>query len=308
MFAAMAIAAFLVTPRRARAAPAPAHQPAHRAREAVTIDGATCGGISETTPCQGMFLAEAQEQGLVVINVVRELHGRQRRRGSGQDRHKRKLKVGIDIPTPAEIRALLAHAEGKTRVFLLVAVFSGLRASELRGLRWDDVDLKKGELHVRQRADKYNQIGPPKSRAGERTIPLPPTVVAELREWKLVCPKRHGKLVLVFPTATGAVSNRGNIIIRQLIPTMIAAGIVTPDGNDPERPLAKYTGLHGLRHFFASWCINRKEDGGLGLPGKVVQERLDHASITMTLDTYGHLFPRGDDSAELAAAERLLLG
>ena len=53
--------------------------------------------------------------------------------------------------------------------------------------------------------------------------------------------------------------------------------------------VAKYTGLHTLRHFFASWCINRKEDG-------------------MTMDTYGHLFPRGDDSAELAAAERLLLG
>ena len=40
---------------------------------------------------------------------------------------------------------------------------------------------------------------------------------------------------------------------------------------------AKYTGLHSLRHFYASWLINRKEDGGLGLPPKVVQERLGHA-------------------------------
>ena len=53
----------------------------------------------------------------------------------------------------------------------------------------------------------------------------------------------------------------------------------------------KYTGLHAFRHFFASWCINRKEDdgnggnkGGLELPPKVVQERMGHASIQMTLD------------------------
>jgi integrase len=46
----------------------------------------------------------------------------------------------------------------------------------------------------------------------------------------------------------------------------------------------------------------------LGLPPKVVQERLGHSSITITMDVYGHLFPRGDDAEELAAAERALLG
>ena len=48
-------------------------------------------------------------------------------------------------------------------------------------------------------------------------------------------------------------------------------------------------------------------DGGLELPPKVVQERLGHSTIAMTLDVYGHLFPRHDDSEELAAAERALL-
>ena len=63
-------------------------------------------------------------------------------------------------------------------------------------------------------------------------------------------------------------------------------------------------GPHSLRHFYASWCINRRVDGGLELPLKLVQARLGHASIQMTADTYGHLFPRGDDGSELAAAER----
>jgi integrase len=51
----------------------------------------------------------------------------------------------------------------------------------------------------------------------------------------------------------------------------------------------------------------RLADGGLGLPPKVVQERLGHSSIMMTMDVYGHLFPRGDDAEELAAAEKALL-
>ena len=70
---------------------------------------------------------------------------------------------------------------------------------------------------------------------------------------------------------------------------------------------AKYTGLHALRQFYASWRINRPQDGGLGLPLKVVQERMGHSSITITADTYGHLFPKGDDADELAAVERALL-
>jgi integrase len=53
--------------------------------------------------------------------------------------------------------------------------------------------------------------------------------------------------------------------------------------------------------------INRRADGGLELPLKLVQARLGHASIQMTADRYGHLFPRGDDAAELAEAEKAFL-
>ena len=169
----------------------------------------------------------------------------------------------------------------------------------MRGLRWADVDLKAGELHVRQRADRYNAIGPPKSAASERSTPLLPMVVNALREWKLACPK--SELDLVFPTRRGRVDSLANIVKRGWMPVQIAAGVVTPSGK------AKYSGLHTLRHFFASWCINRRADGGLELPLKVAQDRLGHASIQITADTYGHLFPRMDDSAELAAAERAFL-
>jgi len=157
-----------------------------------------------------------------------------------------------------------------------------------------------GADHVRQRVDQYREFGAPKSEAGERTIPLPPMVTNTLREWKLVCPK--SALDLVFPTGNGTPENHANVINRGLIPAQIAAGVMTPEGG------AKYTGLHALRHFYASWCVNAVADGGLGLSAKAAQGRLGHSTIVMTLDTYGHLFPRGDDGSELAAAERALLG
>jgi integrase len=247
----------------------------------------------------GSIFADAQERGWVAQNVVRSLSQRKKQRET-ERRQKHKLKVGVDIPTPDEIKAIVTHLQGRWRPLLLTAIFTGLRASELRGLQWSCVDLKKAELHVRQRADKFNTIGKPKSASGQRTVPLPPIVVNTLREWKLACPK--SELGLVFPTGAGEIEYHSNIVTRGLAPVQVAAGVVTKNGE------AKYTGLHSLRHFYASWCINRKEDGGLGLPLKLVQHRLGHSTIQMTADVYGHLFPSGDDGAELAAAQEALLG
>jgi integrase len=214
-------------------------------------------------------------------------------------RAERKLEVGRDIPAPAEIKRLVDAVKDNPRMsaLLLTASLCGLRASELRGLRWTDVNLKAGELHVRQRADRYNAIGAPKSASSTRTIPLPPEVAAALKVWKLACPK--GELDLVFPTGTGAIMYHRSML-DSLEPVMVAAGVVGKNGKP------KY-GLHAFRHFFASWCINRRADGGRELPAKVVQGLLGHGSIVMTLDRYGHLFPRGDDRAELAAASGALL-
>lgn len=60
----------------------------------------------------------------------------------------------------------------------------------------------------------------------------------------------------------------------------------------------KYTGLHALRHFYASWCAS------IGLTMKAVQARMGHSNIAVTMDTYTHIFP---NAAEVAAAERALM-
>jgi integrase len=284
--------------------------PALRAfEEQLRDEGRSPAMVRKVLVSLGSLLADAQERGLTARNVVRDMRGR---RGSSDRRAERRakgrLRVGVDIPSPTEVKAIVGALRGRWRPILLTAIFTGLRASELRGLRWQDVDLENRVLHVRQRADRFGEIGKPKSEAGERDVPLPPIVANTLKEWTLAGVK--GDLGLVFPNTRGGVEAHSYIVHAGLEPAQIRAGVTIEEPGPEGEPIfkAKYSGMHALRHFYASWCINRQQDGGLGLPPKVVQERLGHSSITMTMDTYGHLFPRGDDGAELAAAEAVLLG
>ena len=161
------------------------------------------------------MLRDAQRRGNVAQNVALGV------KRIDADKRDDKLKVGIDIPTTDDIKILVAALPTYWRPVLLTAIFTGLRSSELRGLRWQDVDLKRGELHVRQRADRYNVIGRPKSKAGNRTVPLGPLVLNVLREWRLVCPK--GELGLVFPSARGRIARHNNLV-RAFKRTMHTAG------------------------------------------------------------------------------------
>ncbi|RUT32619.1 site-specific integrase [Arsenicitalea aurantiaca] len=279
--------------------------------EMLADEGRSPSMVRKVLVSLGSLLADAQERGLVARNVVRDMRGRRGTSDSrAQKRAKGKLRVGVDIPTPTEIRAIVGALEGRWRPLLLTAIFTGLRASELRGLTWANVDVDKRIIHVRQRADRFKAIGKPKSESGEREVPMPPIVVNTLKEWKLAVTKSEAGLV--FPNLKGQPEAHQPIVRLGFGPAQIRAGVTVETGevDAKGRPVlaAKYSGLHSLRHFYASWCINRRADGGLELPSKVVQERLGHSSITMTMDTYGHLFPRGDDAEELAAAEMALLG
>ncbi|PSH68551.1 site-specific integrase [Phyllobacterium brassicacearum] len=257
----------------------------------------------------GSILADASERGLATRNPVRDIRGsRNSSERRTERRQKGRLEVGTDIPTREEIKSLVAALDAHWRPLLVTVIFTGMRSSELRGLRWQDVDFKRGEISVRQRVDQFRKVGPPKSEAGARTIPVPPLVTNALKELKL---KQGSKQEIVFANPDGESRSHSNVVTKGLQPAMVRAGVTIDigkiDRNGKPIVKAKYTGLHALRHFYASWLINRKEDGGLGMPAKMVQERLGHASIVMTMDVYGHLFPRGDDGGELADAATALL-
>jgi integrase len=215
---------------------------------------------------------------------------------STQGREERPLEVGMDFPTTDEIRATIDAATGRWRPLIVTAAFTGMRSSELRGLRWDNVDFEKKVISVRERADAYNTIGAPKSKSGYRDIPMVEPVRNVLRQWRLECP--HGELDLVFPNGAGNVETHVNILHRGFHPAQVAADVVDRAGK------AKY-GLHALRHWYASWSINRKSSGGLELDAKTVQSRLGHANVGITLNTYGHLWPESEDHIEEMSAAAL---
>lgn len=231
------------------------------------------------------MLTFSQGQGLVAQNVARgvKIKSDDRQRSAGS------LKEGRDYPSKAEIRLLLENVSDRWRAFLIVAVFCGLRASELRGLRWQDVNLEEGRLSVAQRADAWLHIGPPKSAAGKRDIPLTPMTINALRQWKATCPV--GELGLVFPNGAGKIEGHPNIVKRVWDPLQIKCGLVGSDGK------ARY-GFHSLRHAAASLFIAH-----LNWTPKRVQTVMGHSSITITFDRYGHLFE--DHEGDREAMKRL---
>jgi integrase len=253
------------------------------------------------------ILSDAESGGLIAYNPAASVKIGKDSRVLADTMHTRVF------PQPAEIKSIIDAAPlGFWRTFLITAPFTGLSSSELRGLHWEDgVDFDRHRIHVRRRADEFNVIGLLKSKARYRSIPMTPKVETVLREWRVACPRRDGKLGLVFPNSEGNVEAHTNLLSRGFHPVQIAAGIVTPRLGEDGRPvvesgepvmIAKY-GLHDLRHFFASWLIEHLHAGP-----KRVQTLMGHSSIKVTYDVYGHLFedPDGDDVAFAAAADRVM--
>jgi integrase len=225
------------------------------------------------------ILKDAKRRGLVAQNVAAETVI-----GTGK-RHQRRLEVGRDVPTPAEVKALIEAAGPKARALVCLAALAGLRASELRGLRWSDVELGvKPAVTIAQRADRFSQIGSPKSVSSRRTLPLSATAVLALKEWQLAQPPGRP---LVFGTRTGKPATLVYLHERVLLPLVEKAGV-------------RWYGWHAFRHYaISSWLAT-------GIDPKTAQHWAGHGKLVLTLDTYGHLIPRTDDHARINAAETLL--
>lgn len=239
-----------------------------------------------------MILNEAMRRGLATQNNA----------SSVKVARSSRVKQKADIPRVEHVRLLLKTAESldndqpALRPMLMTVAMAGLRSSELRGLRRQDVDLKSGHIHVAQRADQWGVIGPPKSAAGTRSIPIPPALVSELRKWMVRAP--HSELGLLFPDSKGGVRRHSNLLNREYWPLQIKAGLTRPgkakDKDGKLIPRARYD-FHALRHFAASAWIKQNADL------KRLTTWLGHASAQMTLDVYGHLLKDENADARLVA-------
>ena len=240
------------------------------------------------------LLSHCQRRGYVAQNVALPV----RVGNKSDDRHEEKgpLRAGVDFPTRVELKTMMESAAGRWRPLLITAVFTGMRASELRGLPWTNVDLAAGVIHVRQRADAWGRIGSPKSKAGKRDIPLPPIVVNALAAWKAVCPA--GELDLVLPNGNGNVESLPNIWHRLWSPLQVKCGVVVTSKVNGKTITKPRYGWHTLRNATASMFIQH-----LGWSPKRIQTVMGHSTIKMTFDLYGHLFE--DVAADRQAMEKL---
>ena len=190
-------------------------------------------------------------------------------------------------PSKEDIRTVLDAADEDFRLMLLFAASTGARAGEQWAARWRDLDLEDGKLHISRRVDVYGEEGAPKSVAGVRTVPISRQLVASLKARKLKS-KFKGTDDLIFSNGEGNFVGHDNIVKRRFLPLFakLEAAHYADPMNSPKPP--RRFNWHGLRHFAVSTWIEA------GMTPKTVQTLAGHASLQITMDRYGHLFPSED--------------
>lgn len=177
-----------------------------------------------------------------------------------------------------QVAALLKAAKSDRLYALYVlAVTTGLRQGELLGLQWTDIDLKAARLsvnHILEEATTKGspRLAEPKTATSRRRVDLPKLAVAALRQHRrrMLADGHVGGYV--FCDTDGGPIRKNNLTRRSFKPLLVAAKL--PDIR-----------FHDLRHTAATLLLAQE------VHPKVVQERLGHAQINITLDTYSHVLP-----------------
>ena len=179
-------------------------------------------------------------------------------------------------------------------------ITSGMRPSEALGLKWTDVDYKNNRVTVNRTLTRFTKGGwkleEPKTSKSRRTIPLPSSTMADLKEHGIKQAEeilkakegKYNKQDFVFAANNGEPLKLNNVLNRHFKPLLEQAGL--PDMR-----------LYDLRHTCATLLLSAGENP------KVVSERLGHSTITLTLDTYSHVLPDMQQGAS-DKLEHLLFG
>ncbi len=199
--------------------------------------------------------------------------------------------------TAGQLRSFLkAEREGRLYPLWLLLATTGMRRGEVLGLRWDDVDFKARRVAVRRTrvvAGYECQVSEPKTRRGRRLITLDPATAATLRNLRT----RKKKERLAWGSAwkdTGYVFTleNGEPIHPERVSKLFAQAA--------EKAKLPSIRLHDLRHTYATLALSA------GIHPKVVSERLGHANIGITLDTYSHAVPALSEEAAARVAALVL--
>lgn len=182
----------------------------------------------------------------------------------------------MQVLNPQEtVLFLKAASTDRYYPLFLLAVTTGLRLGELLGLKWADLNTKTRMLSVQRTVYEIKgefEIGHPKTSKGKRAVILPHVAFRALEKHRLVAKERPSPDSWLFCDTLGGLIRRHNFRKRHFKPILRRAGL--PDIR-----------FHDLRHTAATLLLSE------GVHPKVVQERLGHAQIGITLDTYSHVLP-----------------
>ncbi len=188
----------------------------------------------------------------------------------------------------SQVRTFLSYAEGdRFEVLFWLAVTTGLRQGELLGLKWSDVDWTNRRLRIQRQVQRLSgglEFSEPKTAAGRRVIALGVSTIEKLRMHQLLQSEERKAAIeywkendMIFPSSKGTPMDPSNLY-HNFKRLLIEAGL--PDIR-----------FHDLRHTAATLMLQQ------GIHPKVVQERLGHSDISMTLNTYSHVLPVMQDEA-----------
>ena len=243
-------------------------QPVHVAQWVAALDAA---GLAPATTRKAYQLLSAAlnaavDNGLIALSPCRNV------------KLPRLQKPDMRILEPREIEKLAGSIDERYRAMVLTAAASGLRFGELAALKTERFDALRRSLRVEASLSEVRGefiFKAPKSEASRRTVSVPGFLVEELAQHLA----RFGDVSgLLFSAPEGGPIRRNNFRRRIWEPSV-------------ESSVGKPCTFHDLRHSHAALLIAQGEHP------KVIQERLGHASIKTTLDTYGHLFGGLDEAA-----------
>ena len=179
------------------------------------------------------------------------------------------------VPRPSEAAALIAAVPLTDRAVWATALYAGLRRGELQALDWSHIDLEAGVIHVQRSWDPRAGLIEPKSKAGNRNVPIADALRVQLLTHRLH--QGRGGQGFVFTSKSGRPFDSAGLASR-------ARKAWAAIGFDP-------VGLHDCRHTYAAFMI------AAGINTKALCTYMGHSTITITLDRYGHLLPGNEREA-----------
>lgn len=173
-----------------------------------------------------------------------------------------------------------------TEIPIKIMLLTGLRLGEICGLRWSDIDLDKGVLHVNRNRLVSREKGvyekEPKTKTSKRTVPMPKALIEDLKEYY----KWFEKADINFKRKLNQYYISVNIYREPIFPHTLGTWLKTIEMKHG----FKHVSCHGLRHTYCSILLAQR------VPIQTVSRYMGHSESTVTLEVYSHFIPDTEES------------